>query len=124
MKKWKNQNFGQALVHATNGIKYAFKNERNLKIQIVFAVFVIIAAIVLPLSVSEILILGLTIGIVLLAEMMNTAIEIVLDLYTEKYDEKVKIAKDVSSGAVLIIAIMSVIIGCIIFLPKLIVILK
>ncbi len=117
-KKWKNRNFWEALLHSLEGIKYAFHTERNLKIQLLIAVLVIIVGTILKLTQTQWLILCLNIGMVLFAEMMNTAIEIVLDLYTEKYDEKIKRAKDMASGAVLIIAIISAISGCILFLPK------
>lgn len=119
-KNWKNKNFFEALKNSLNGIKYTFISERNLKIQVVFAIVVIIVGFLLKISLDKWLILCLTIGIVFFAEAVNTAIEKVLDVYSEKYNENIKIAKDVASGAVLITAIMSVIIGCIIFIPEII----
>ena len=76
----------------------------------------------LKLNNIEWCILILTIGSVLFAEMINTAVENVLDVYSEEYDEKIKIVKDISSGAVLMVSIISVIIGGLLFLPKIIII--
>jgi diacylglycerol kinase len=77
--------------------------------------------IITKISSIEWLILVITICLVLYAELMNTALENTVDLITEEFNEKAKLAKDISSGAVLICAIMSVIVGIIIFLPKLLV---
>lgn len=117
-KKWKNKNFLTACGHAIDGIKSAFKSETNLKIQMIFAILAIIIAIILKLETKEFVLIILTIGIVLLAEMMNTVVEIILDLYTEQYNENVKTAKDIASGCVLITSVMAVIIGIMIFVPK------
>ena len=123
-KKWKNKNFGVALVNSIKGIWYTIKSELNIKIQLVFTILVIIAGVLFRINQVEWLILILTIFIVLFAEMINTAVETTVDMITEEYNEKAKIAKDVASGAVLLLAIMSVIIGIIIFLPKIIILIK
>lgn len=122
-KKWKNKNFLQALSHSLDGIQYTLKNEQNLKIQLFFAILAIGFGFFFKINKFEFLILIITIGLVLFAEMINTCIEVLLDIYSEEYNEKIKIAKDVASGAVLIFAMISVIIGCMIFLPKVIIIL-
>ena len=119
-RKWKNKNFLQSLKYAIQGIKYVFFNERNLKIQLLFAVFAVVVSVFLKLTDVEWILLCLTIGMVLFAEMLNTAIEIVLDLYSQEYDENIKIAKDISSGAVLLTSIMSVAIGGILWIPKIV----
>lgn len=123
-KKWKNKNLLQALKNAMQGIKYVFHNERNLKIQLVFAILAIAISVFLKLTHLEWTLLCLTIGMVLFAELVNTAIEIVLDLYSEKYNENIKNAKDISSGAVLLTSIMSVAIGGILWIPKILNLLK
>lgn len=116
--KWKNKNFKDSVKNAFNGIMYILKNERNFRIQIIAALLVIIASFVLRLELIEIAIIVLVIFLVLLLEFINSAIEIVIDMYTEEYNEKAKVAKDISAGAVTLTALMSVIIGIIIFLPK------
>ena len=118
-KKWKNKNFFEALKNSINGIKFAFKNELNLKIQSTFAIIAILFGVWLKLQKVEWAILTLTISSVFFAELLNTAIEEMLDLYTEEYNEKIKIVKDISSGAVLVTAFSAVVIGSFLFLPKL-----
>jgi len=123
-KKWKNKNFLEALINSIKGIGFTIKTELNIKIQLVFMCLVIIAGFVFKISLMEWGLLVLTIFVVLFAEMTNTAIENTVDLVTEEYNEKAKVAKDVASGAVLLTAIMSVIIGLIIFLPKILLMIR
>lgn len=99
------------------GIKVGMK-ERNMRIHITCAIIVIIAGIFTHLSAVEWLILILTISLVIGMEMVNTAIENVVDLVSPEYHPLAKVAKDVAAGAVLVFAIASVIIGIIIFIPK------
>lgn len=121
---WKNPNFLTALKNAINGIKYNVKTSRNFKIQLVFAFLVTVLCIFLKLSITEVSIIVLTISIVLITEMINTAIETTIDMYTTEYNGKAKIAKDVAAGAVTISAIASIIVGILIFLPKILDIMK
>ena len=123
-KEWKNQNLFSAVVNALNGIKYTIKTQRNIKIQLCFAILAIIIGFILKLSVGEWCILIITISLVFLSEFINTAIETVVDLYTQEYNEKAKNAKDVAAAGVLIMAISSVIIGIILFGTKIIVYMK
>ncbi len=118
--KWKNKNFFQSLKNALNGIKFVWEYGENIKIQVLFAFFAIIIGICLKISLIEFLILILTIFFVIICEVINTAIEKLVDLYTLDYNETAKIIKDVSAGAVTLSAIMSVIIGILLFLPKII----
>ena|SRR5688572_10483287 len=104
---------------AFNGLKEAFKNERNFRVQFVFAIIAIVLAFVFNLSTVEWAILLLTIAIVLILELINTSIEMVVDIISPEIQEKAKIAKDVSASAVFIASVTSVLIGAIIFLPKL-----
>lgn len=107
-----------ALKNSMAGIEYTLKTQRNLRIQIVFAILAILLGLIFGLDTTEWVILWLVIGSVLFAEMVNTAIEVMLDLYTQEFNENVRIAKDIASGAVLISSIVSVIVGGILFLPK------
>ena len=123
-KKWKNKNFLEALINSIKGIGFTIKTELNIKIQLVFMCLVIIAGFVFKISLMEWGLLVLTIFVVLFAEMTNTAVENTVDLVTEEYNEKAKVAKDVASGAVLLTAIMSVVIGLIIFIPKILLMIR
>ena len=125
MKKKDAIGFGYALT----GLKNAFHNERNLKIHCCMAVIALALAWVFQFSIQEYLILVLTIGLVLVAELINTAIEAALDLVCDDvlkkqlkldgYSEKAKLAKDVAAGAVLVAAVIACAVGGLLFLPKL-----
>jgi diacylglycerol kinase len=104
--------------YAIRGIITGFKEERNMKIHILAVVIVVILGIVLKISKTEWIICLILFGAVISAELFNTAIETVVDIAMPEINEKARIAKDVSAGAVLIQAIISAIIGIIIFAPK------
>lgn len=120
MADWKKQSFFKAMKNSLNGIFYTLKKERNIKIQLIIAILAIILGIVLKINLIEWGILTITIFIVIISELINTAIENTVDLITTEYNEKAKIAKDVAAGAVLLSAINSVIVGIIIFGTKII----
>ena len=116
--KWHNKDFLKAFKFASSGIFYTLSTQRNLKIQMIFALIATILGFVLKISIIEWIILVFAIMFVLFAEMINTAIESTVDLFTEEVNEKAKIAKDVAAGAVLIASLNSVIVGILIFLEK------
>lgn len=109
--------FFKSIHYALEGINYALNNDQNLVIHFIAALIVIIASIIFDISPFEMGILGLTILLVIAAEMINSAIEKMVDLITKEHRMEAKIAKDVSSGMVLLIAIGSVIIGILVFTP-------
>ena len=104
--------------YAFEGIITGLKKEQNMKIHFIIMILVIIAGIILKISKTEWIICIILFGIVISAEMFNTAIEQTVDIAMPEKNEKAKIEKDVSAGAVLIVAISSAIIGLIIFIPK------
>jgi diacylglycerol kinase (ATP) len=106
--------------YAFEGIHYAFKNDQNLLIHLLVAFLVINLSIALRVSPFEMGILGLTMMMVITSEMINSAIEKMVDLITKEHRQEAKIAKDVSAGMVLLTAIAAVIIGTLIFLPYII----
>ena len=100
------------------GIFGAIKSERNVKIDIVAAILVVVCGFVFKINITEWLICLILIALVISAELMNTAIEAVVDMYTREKNPLAKKAKDIAAGSVLITAIMSAVIGGIIFIPK------
>ena len=106
--------------HATHGIITAFTTQPNFRIHTLIGLAVIISGYFLAISTQEWLILVLTMTFVVVTELINTSIEAVVDLITEQHNQYAKIAKDVAAAAVLSSAISSIIIGLIIFLPKII----
>jgi undecaprenol kinase len=117
MKKRKER--WRRFLYAWTGILTAVKEETHMKIHLFFAFIAILFAIVFHISKTEWLVLLLTIGMVIGLEMVNTAVERVVDLVTKEFHPLAKAAKDIAAGAVLVFAIISVMIGIIIFLPYL-----
>lgn len=107
--------------YAFEGIRKAYGGEQNLKIHTQIAILVIIAGFILKISYTEWLVCLVLIGLVIMAEFFNTAIEYVVDLASPKIHPLAKAAKDTASAGVLMMAIISAIIGSIIFIPKLII---
>lgn len=117
-EKIKNSNFIDACNNAVNGLIYATTTQSSIKKQLFMAVGVLVLSLFYKLETTQFLCLTFAVFLVIFAEMVNTAIETVVDLYTDKYHPKAKIAKDVGAGAVLLMAINSVIVAYFIFLNE------
>ena len=104
--------------YAFEGIEEAWKTEQNLKIHFVIMALVIIAGFIFKISAIEWMVCLLLFAIVISLELINTAIETTVDIAMPEINEKAKYAKDIAAGAVLFSAMISVIVGLIIFLPK------
>lgn len=107
-----------SFIHAFHGIKNAFATEYHMVIHSYFAVAVIISGVLFQISYIEWLICLLLIGLVFTLELVNTAIESIVNMITTEYNFYAKVAKDTAAGAVLVMSIVSAVIGLIIFLPK------
>lgn len=107
----------KSFAFAITGIKTALWTERNLRIHFVVSVLVILCAVFFSISKLEWLIILVVMGGIFSLELINTAIERVVDLITNEYHPLAKQAKDIAAGAVFIYALMTVIIGILIFLP-------
>lgn len=112
--------FVNSFTYPLKGLRYAYKNEQNLAVDVGIALIVLIFGFLFKINKYEWAILVLTIGLVISCELLNTAIEAVVDLVTEEYHPLAKVAKDTSAAAVLVFAIIAVIVGLIIFMPKVI----
>lgn len=104
--------------YAFEGIFTGIKKERNMKIHCLAMLCVIAAGLVLQISIAEWCICLVLFGLILSLELVNTAVEAVVDLVTEEKKTLAKIAKDTAAGAVLIAAIMAAGAGLLIFVPK------
>jgi len=120
MTKNKNNGIRAAFGNAFLGFHYALTTERNLKLHFIAGLLVIITGFLLRLSLLEWCLILITISAVVVAELFNTAIEYTVDLASPEKHEIARRAKDISAAAVLVVAACAVIIGLIIFLPKLI----
>lgn len=113
-----NSNFLEALKNAYTGIIHIFKTQKNIRIQTIIAILAIIIGIILKLNKIEFIFLITSIFFVLFAEAINTAIEATVDLYTDKFHPKAKIAKDVAAGAVILASLNSVVVAVFLFGDK------
>lgn len=111
------QSIGSSFKHAFEGILTVFKKERNFKIHCSFIIAVCICGFFFRITKQEWITCLLLFGLVLSLEILNTAIESVVDLASPIYHEKAKIAKDCAAGAVLAAAFFAAIIGLMIFIP-------
>lgn len=108
-----------SFAHALDGIIAGLKAERNMLIHFAVMSLVIVFGAILHISTAEWIVCILLFALVMAMELINTAIEAAVDLSTRgAYDPKAKLAKDTAAGAVLVAAIGAAVIGCIIFLPK------
>ncbi|WP_426670160.1 diacylglycerol kinase family protein [Mucilaginibacter sp. McL0603] len=107
--------------YAFNGIWHAAATQLNFKVHLAAAIVAVYGGWALHISPDEWLWIILCIGLVLTAELFNTAIEFLTDLVSPEYNKKAGLVKDMSAGAVLVTAICALIIGLIIFVPKLLV---
>ena len=109
------KSFGEAF----QGIFNTIRTERNIKIHCAAAILVTIFGIWLQISKTEWMICFILFGLILALELVNTAVEATVDLFTEERKPLAKKAKDAAAGAVLIVAIFAAVIGILIFIPKL-----
>lgn len=119
-KKKSFKRFLLSFKYSFDGLRYAFYNEQNIIVMFVVGILTMILGTILKISYVERLVIVLLIGMILSLEMVNTAIEAVVNMHTEKYNEHAKVAKDCASGALSILCIFSVLIGLMIFIPKII----
>lgn len=111
----KKSSFVESFNCAIEGFIYVVKTQRNMRIHFLFSVMIILLSILLNLSTYELLIVGSAIIFVLLSEMINTAIELTVDLISDSYHALARIVKDVAAGAVFLSSIYAIIVGYLIF---------
>ena len=116
MTKYKCSNFAASSKNALRGLRIVFVSQKNFVIEMTAAVCVFSAALFLKFSASDLCILVLTCAMVLICELINSAVEFTLDaVYKNKYSKLVKAAKDISAGMVLFASAASIITGLILF---------
>lgn len=104
--------------YAFKGLKYAFSNEQSVWVHFVATILVITLSVVKNINSMEAIVLSLTVGIVWVAELLNTAIEKLADKVSPNFDIQIKYVKDISAAAVLMASLTALVIGLIIFIPK------
>lgn len=120
LKSKDKRTFKGSVKNCLDGIGYVTKSEKNFKREIALGIIALILSYILKIDKIEFIIVLTMICLVLTTEIINTAIERAVDLVTKEYHELARIAKDVSAGSVLVTSVFSLIIGIIIFIPKII----
>jgi len=105
--------------NAWTGIVTAARTQSNIRVHLIVTTLVFILSVYFRISLAEALVLILTVSMVVVAELVNTALEFLSDAVTMQHNELIGHAKDVSAGAVLVAATFATIIGVVIFIPKL-----
>lgn len=119
-KKINKKKLKNSFKYAIEGIQSAFKTEQNLKIHFIVTAIVVFLGILLKIDYIEWAICFLLFGFVITAELLNTAIEVTVDLAMPQKNDKAKLAKDIAAGAVLVSSIIAILVGIVIFVPKII----
>jgi diacylglycerol kinase (ATP) len=104
--------------YAFEGIIHVLRTQRNLRIHFAIAVLVLVLALVVNVTKLELIVLLIAIAFVLIAEMLNTAIEAAIDIATTSFDPMAKLAKDIAAGAVLIASVNALAVGYLVFSNK------
>jgi diacylglycerol kinase len=110
--------FLKSFRYACQGIKHCFNSEKNFRIESVIALMAFLSGMICRISATEWLAVLFCAALVLGFEMVNTSIEKLSDIVTKSIHPVIKQVKDIAAGAVCLVSIISFIIGCIIFLPK------
>ena len=105
--------------YAIEGIIYTVKTQKNIRYHFLAAAFVLLASAFLPITKVECLLVVVIIALVLIVEVLNTAIEELVNMISPHINQRAKMVKDIAAGAVLISAIGAVILGSLIFIPYL-----
>lgn len=114
----------KSFAFAWNGLKVCVVTQTNFKIHLFFAAVAVLLGINFHISVMEWIAVAICIAVVLITEMLNTAIEKLCDVVHKEIHPGIKSVKDISAGAVLVAAVISFVIGAVIFLPKILVFIK
>ena len=118
VKRKKSRNLAQSFGYALEGLGYAFKTVRNMKIHFLFVFLVTIGGVFLQISRTEYFVCLIFIALVISLELVNTAIEEAVDLASPELNKLAKRAKDVAAGAVLFASVIAFCVGVAIFLPR------
>ena len=110
----------QSFQYAISGLRLIFKTDHNAWLHLLATIMVIILALFLRVSPTDAALLAIAVGMVWVAELFNTCIEKMMDFTSKEIHPTIKLIKDVSAGAVLTAAIISVMIGCLVFIPKIV----
>lgn len=115
----RNHKLSDSFRNAFRGLRQAIARERNMRIHVAAAVLCILLGIVCRLDPVSWAVLFIAIGLVVVTELINTAVEKLVDMITTEYSTKARAVKDIAAGAVLVAAIVAVALGALVFIPPL-----
>ena len=115
---------GDSLSHALRGLIYLVKNEHNARIHVAILVIAIVIGVLLKITPAEWIAIAIVSGMVLISELVNSAIENLADIIEPEWNSRIKLIKDYSAAAVLVSSVISAITGGVIFLPRIFLIIK
>ena len=118
MSSWRPPTIFDSVNYAFEGVIHVLRTQRNMRIHFVAAIAVIVLALTVAVSRIDLIVLLISITFVLIAEMINSAIEGAIDVATTSFDPLAKLAKDVAAGAVLIASLNAVAVGYLVFSAK------
>ncbi len=124
MSKFSIRSRVKSFSYAFEGISSMIKNEHNSRIHLIAAIVVILSGLLLHLSLNEWIAISIVIGLVFITELVNSAIEILADLIDPNRNPKIKRIKDYAAASVLISAILAIVVGVLIFVPRIIEVIK
>jgi diacylglycerol kinase (ATP) len=113
---WRSKNPLDSFRHAVEGVIHTFRTQRNMRFHFFTVALVLLSGLLFRLERVEMLALLFAASLVLITEMVNTAVEVVVDMITQSYHPAAKFAKDIAAGAVLIASINAVVVGFVLFL--------
>ena len=121
MSRFKQQGFRNTFKNARKGLRLALRSEVNIRVHFCVGILVLLAGAYFEFSAEKLCILLLTIGMVITAKMLNSAIEFALDaVFHNRFSRLVGMAKDISAGAVMFITAIAITIGLLLFVPEII----
>lgn len=115
---YKNRSFLAGLLHALDGVKEGYRSERSMRIHCAAAALVLLLGLLLGLSAWEWIVCVILIGLVIASELLNTALEHIVDILMPELNPRAKRVKDTAAGAVLVVSLAAAIAGAVIFVPK------
>lgn len=113
-----------SLSHACRGFIHAIKTERNLRVECVIAIIVVVVGILLSLSMVEWILVVASIFLVIVCELINTSLETLADIVNGKHDPRIKIVKDTAAASVFLACLVAVVTGVIVFGERILSVIK
>lgn len=110
--------FINSLINSYEGLRYAYTHEQSLLLHVFFSVVAIVCGILFEITGTQWILLFLVMTVIIVAELLNTAIEATVDLVTDEFHPLAKVAKDCGSAAALVAALLASIVGAYVFIPQ------